>query len=602
MEIRRTPGENWRNWSALPILVLVVVAFLFNWFYLTGGFQCDDIIFLNMYREDPLPFERWRSPWSIDEHPCFERLWWVDASSFQGAFWRPVPGLVLEGSLRLFGEKPLPLHLLSLLLHAGVTVTLYLLVHRLVKKRGLAFLAALFFVACEDHSMSVGWISTVTDLLCVQAVLLSLLAWLEWLKERKLLFLVLSLLAAAAALGCKESAAAGPVALALLGILLPDGKPVALDRERLRFCFHRVWRGAGGWLPPLLLLCAYLAAYRLIGLGGMQSLIYIDPFSDPARFMSHMVLHMPVMWLATLSLLPPSLVLFEPDLLVWCALSGAVLAAGLLLALFPFRKDPLVIWAASLYFCALVPQMGTDASERLLYFPTVFGSILLAWTAARVAPLALRFFIAAPAAPLFTRLMGWWMMAAVLLPGVILSAAMPFYYLPSLEQPTRDLSSLVPHLGERDQAVILLNGPNPFITLYTNDVVTWLRNRPTEIWLLAAPSARMSLTRLDGDSFELRSDRRGWLSNLFARLVRSESALAKGAVYDRKLFAATLLELTSDSTDVLAVRFDMKQPLDDPAVAFFHWDGRGYVPMNVSELVVGQVKELADTSDLWASM
>jgi len=603
MNTQPVPTNPARNSHWLPLLILVGAALVFNWFYLTGGFQGDDIIFLNMYREDPLPFDRWRGPWSIDEHPCFERLWWMTESSFSGAFWRPVPGLVIEGSLCVFGERAFPLHLLSLLLHAGVTAALYWLVYRLVGNRTLAFLAALFFVACEDHSMNVGWIATITDLICTLFVLASLLAWLRWLRTRTPLSMVFSLAALAVAMGSKESAATAPLALALLGLLMPDGRTGTLERCAIVVRLRRAAKGAVRWLPPLVLLGVYLVAYRAVGLGGMNSLLYIDPFTDPGRFVSHMAGHMPVMWLAMLSPVMPSLVLFMPFLLVPLALCGALAAAAFLFALFPFRRDTLVIWALLMFVGALLPQMGTDASERLLYFPMVFGSILLALVAARIAPLALRLFVSSPAAPLLTRLMGWWALVVVLLPGVALSAVLPFVYLPSLEQAANDVGTVVDHLDEKDDpAVILVNGPNPFITLYVNDILTWLRGRPTEVWLLAAPNAKMTLERVGAASFELRADRPGWLGNFFARIVRTESRLKKGAVYDTPLFSATLVDLTADQRDVLAVRFHMKQPLDDGGVAFFHWTGAAYEPLDLAALELERITKLADTSDVWASM
>jgi len=66
----------------LPVLILAALAFVLNWYYLTGGFNGDDIIFLNMFREDPLPYARWQGPWYFTEPACLERLWWYTGSSF----------------------------------------------------------------------------------------------------------------------------------------------------------------------------------------------------------------------------------------------------------------------------------------------------------------------------------------------------------------------------------------------------------------------------------------------------------------------------------------------------------------------------------------
>ena len=129
-----------------------------------------------------------------------------------------------------------------------------------------------------------------------------------------------------------------------------------------------------------------------------------------------------------------------------------------------------------------------------------------------------------------------------------------------------------------DPAVILVNAPSPFITLYANDILTWYRGTPTEVWLLAAPNARMSIERTGEQSFVLRADRGGWLTNIFARLVRSESLLRQGRIYNRERFSATLLELTRSKTDVLAVRFDMKKPFEDPGTVFWFQQRRERAP------------------------
>jgi hypothetical protein len=89
---------------------------------------------------------------------------------------------------------------------------------------------------------------------------------------------------------------------------------------------------------------------------------------------------------------------------------------------------------------------------------------------------------------------------------------------------------------------------------------------------------------------------------MFASLIRTKSTLEEGRVYDKEHFTATLLELTRSRTDVLAVRFDMKQPLDDPGTAFFHWNGSAYEPLDLTAVAVGETMELADTSDVWDSM
>ena len=122
------------------LAVLFGLAVLMNLPYLWGGFQADDILFLDLLAQDPLPFSRWLGIWSADDLPAFTNLWWADPD-FSGAFWRPIPSLVIEGSLALFGETAVPLHLLSLVLHGLVTSLLYLLVRRAGVSHGSSLVA-----------------------------------------------------------------------------------------------------------------------------------------------------------------------------------------------------------------------------------------------------------------------------------------------------------------------------------------------------------------------------------------------------------------------------------------------------------------------------
>ena len=66
MPARTARQSIWIN-PTFAVLILMLLALFFNWAYLTGGFQGDEIIFLNLLEEDPLPFSRWRGIWSVND-------------------------------------------------------------------------------------------------------------------------------------------------------------------------------------------------------------------------------------------------------------------------------------------------------------------------------------------------------------------------------------------------------------------------------------------------------------------------------------------------------------------------------------------------------
>ena len=136
------PGRSPLLRTGPAVALLVLVSVTCNWYYLTGGFQGDEFIFLTALRQDPLPVSRWLGLWAISDVPALTSIWWFEGQGLS-AFWRPLPSLLIEGSVRAFGEHAFPLHLLSVLVHGFVGGTLFLLVRRLTGRPLLAFLAGL---------------------------------------------------------------------------------------------------------------------------------------------------------------------------------------------------------------------------------------------------------------------------------------------------------------------------------------------------------------------------------------------------------------------------------------------------------------------------
>jgi 4-amino-4-deoxy-L-arabinose transferase-like glycosyltransferase len=205
------------------IVLLVLMSFAYNWYYLTGGFQADDFYFLNMMRADPAPYSHWLGFWAADDIPALTNTWWFEGGD-PGVFFRPLPSLIFEGSVRVFGERAFPLHFFSLLVHGLSAGVLFLLVRRLTGRPAPALLAGILFLSCEDHTIAVGWIATMTDLVCVLLVNLSLLAQAFWLRERKPWAICASLVALALAMLCKESAVVAPLAIVLMTLAMPRGR------------------------------------------------------------------------------------------------------------------------------------------------------------------------------------------------------------------------------------------------------------------------------------------------------------------------------------------------------------------------------------------
>lgn len=584
------------------LLIFVGLSLLMNGWYLFGGFAADDLLFLNVVEQDPLPYDRWRGMWSFKPVDCFEHLWWGEPGAI-GYFWRPVFSLLFEASVRVFGHNAFPLHLVSVTVHGAVAAGLVVLTRRTGLSGLVAVLAGLVFVTCEDHSMGVGWIATQTDLLCAGFFVLAMLAHRHWLEHRRAPALVGSLASLALAFGCKESAATAPLVLVAMSFFLPRGRVEGeLSWGAIPGRLGHLMRDWTGWLPQLALLALYLGMYTGLELGGMNNLMYVDPFSKPGLFLKNALVNAPILWLASLSPAWASFTMFMPELVPIYVVGGIAALLTWLWALWPWRRHPLSWWAMGMYLLVMAPQLGTEASERALYFPMLFGGILLAQVAARVRFLARR--TGAPErTPLWTRLCGWWVLGGMVVLGLITSAVLPWSMRDSLSAPEREISTALPYVDDPGaQRILLLNTSGMFATYYPGDTLRYLLDRPVNLWVLSSAHGTWTLERGEGDRFVIRTDRPGWISNMFARVVRVDPELEPGAVYDEGIFTATLLELTDDHRDTLAVRFDLAHPIDDPDWLFLTWNGEAYVPLDLAALPPGERIPLVDNTDLWATM
>jgi len=589
-----------KKYSSLAVIALALLAIVLNLPYLTGSFNLDDFIVLNGLTQQDYSFFTWCGVWSTDNVPSFDNIWW-EGPNWRVSFYRPLPILVFEGSIRLFGEHPFPLHLISLLLHAGIVVGLYSLVRKLTGRPGLALLTGLFFVTCEDLSISVGWISTATDLWAVLFIILALLGHVHWLQRRKYPALIGSMLALILALGCKETAVVAPVAILLLTLFMPAGTDNdTTDPKGFRYRITQIIKDPLSWLPSLVILIVYLAVYKGLNLGAMNNLGYVNPLSDPGKYLAHAMLHLPIFWLATFSSIPPFLTAYFPATLMPMAILGVGAFTMWLIALWPFRRHSLVRWALIVYLLALLPQVCPDASERGLYFPMITASILLALVACTIGPLARRMVPRPPIGTRWTRFVGWFAVVGILFTGTLFSALRPWALVPAMAKPEQQIRTAIPAIEQyRPEHVVLLNASDIMVTPYPYDIIDLFSSHVPGVWLLSAAHGVFTLERTGDSSFVVRTDRAGWTDNAVARIFRTQPVLKPGYRYEKTIFTATIIETTAEGSDALAVRFDMVQPLDYPGWLFLRWNGQSYEPLDIAALKVGESVLLADTSDPW---
>ncbi len=416
-------------------------------------------------------------------------------------------------------------------------------------------------------------------LLCALFLNLAFLCHIIARQARKAWLFALSLALFLAALASKETAAVYPLIVAAYEFFYPQGigSLEGDDRVSLIARVRLFLRGWWAWAIPLAVLAAYMALYRVL-IPPMRSLMYVDPFTQPGRYLGIALTNLPVMFAGLLTQMLPSLVLMFPGILPFVIGAGLVLVALLVWALLPYRRERALWLALVVFILGLLPGLAAEVGERLLYFPSAYGLFVVAWLIMQIPPLRRRF---TPDAPPGVRLLGpawgWYSLASALILPIILLFVYPWMWIPSFRLPEATLLASLPLIEEDvHQHVVYLNTNSSFNTFYLREIYRYHRGEYMDLRLLSSFNGRLSARQESEHTLALKTGDAGWLGNMFARVLRVTPDLEVGDVYSTPLFTATLLSVTPGGQDVQAVRFEFILPLDDPSLVFLYYDGGRY--------------------------
>jgi len=545
--------------------------------YLGAGFSADDFIFVNML-EGAIPYDPVQGFWSADvqTYEGFTLLWWAEPGA-AGGFLRPLASWTLTLLYSMFGRNAVPFHTTLVLIHGMSAFVAFLVLRRLSGRNVPALLAAFMFLICEDHGMTVAWIATITDILCVFFLNLAFLCHIMARQERKRWLFAVSLVLFLAAMASKETAAAYPLIVAAYELLfaerLTDEDQGVRLATRVRLFFAR-WRA---WATPLLVFIVYMIIYRST-IPAFHSLMYMDPFTQPVRYVSMMLVNLPVMLVGLLTQLLPSLVIMLPGMLPFVTVTGVALFGLLVWALLPYRRERAVWLALLVFVLGLLPGLATEPGERLLYFPSVYGLFVAAWLILQIPRLRQRF---TPDAPRGVRIVGpvwgWYLLVSAVILPLILLLVYPFMWIPSMRWPETTVLDSLALMGEdRQEHVVYLNTNSSFNTFYLPDIYRFHTGEYVDLRVLSSFNGRVWARQESETGIVLRTDDRGWLGNMFARIVRVTPEFTVGDEYPSETFAATILAVTPDRKDVQEVLFEFTLPLDDPSLVLLYYDGESY--------------------------
>ncbi len=304
----------------------------------------------------------------------------------EGVYYRPILLLSYFADYALWGVDPAGFHLTNVLLHAGATLLLFLVIIQLPGQAegATAFLAALLFAVHPIQTESVAWISGRNDVLLGLLLLASFRCYVAQYGEspRRAAMFPLSVGLFIAAILTKESA--------IFFLPLFPLYELGVRRESLVTLFS----GAKHLRVSVFLavVVAYLGVrYNIFGAFiGAEKLYGRIPFHNrflmaPGLGLTNLLF---LLWPSNLSIVHPleQVIWFE-----WPAILAAIGAAALLFAVVVryFRRDPLLSFAVAWLLACLIPllnvfPLAVPILEHRLYVATAGFSLAAALVAQKL--------------------------------------------------------------------------------------------------------------------------------------------------------------------------------------------------------------------------
>jgi protein O-mannosyl-transferase len=197
------------QWRGIYILAPLVIALAASMNSLWNYFASDDLeqvlgnSFIKQLSNLPAAFTT--SVWSFTS---------ADIVFTVDPYFRPIFTSLFTLNYALFGNIPWGWHLINILIHAGVTMLVFVVAKEIVEREWVAALAATLFAVHPAHAESVAWVSGITDPLMMLLLLPSFYLYLRFRRRRAWYLLIGSLAFFFLALLSKETAVALPVIVA----------------------------------------------------------------------------------------------------------------------------------------------------------------------------------------------------------------------------------------------------------------------------------------------------------------------------------------------------------------------------------------------------
>lgn len=308
-----------------------------------------------------------------------------EVASISQSYYRPLFNVWLMISNAIFGTSVWGWHLMALLLHAGATAMVFLVVKEWFDRRRLALIAASLFAVLPVHAEAVAWVSGSVDVLMTLLLLTAYYFYLRYRKAGRIYQLALALGFYLLALWSKEAALALPLIIAYTEVTR-FGRPEPVKAQGKRALPFAAWLGL---VTAVYLLMRYLANGAIFATSEMRLPVGPALLTIPLAVIKYLALLVWPFGYSYQHYTVPVTSVFSLQLLVPLVL---VIAVAFAVARYGSRE---LRFAGVWFILALLPvllvmnrfEVQHLVQERYLYLPSLGFCLAVAlaveWLAAR---------------------------------------------------------------------------------------------------------------------------------------------------------------------------------------------------------------------------
>ncbi len=280
--------------------------------------------------------------------------WWT-FKGIKGAFWRPLASITHWLDYILWPERPLLMHVQSILWYAALVVATAFLYRRFISITWVAGLAALLYAIDDAHGMPVGFLSNRNAVMATLFGVLTLICHDKWRRDNLRIGLVGGPILLAISL---LSAEAGLATCAYL-----FAHALFIDKGTLHQRFASM-------IPYTAVVIIWRLLWTCLGYGVENIGAYIDPLGEPLRYIAAVKTRAPFLLLSQWALPPSDIsLMIHPKYSIWIWRIAVVFIVLLTVVLIPliWRQRTIRFWAIGMVLSVL-PICATFHSDRLLTF------------------------------------------------------------------------------------------------------------------------------------------------------------------------------------------------------------------------------------------